>query len=286
MAGSPAGWSGCRVLVLVVYGGLIGLAGLPVPAHAHRLHPRAGPGLPDHRDPAAARRLARADRQGRARGRPSWRSRSRARPTPRASPASTAPPSPTRPMPAPSSSPLHAVRGAGRRRASRPRTSWPTCARKLGQMQEALRPGHQPAARARHRHRRRLQDAMSRTAAAAGPQALEAATNELVARANQEPGLTSVFTLFNTRTPKVYADIDRVKAEMLGVPVEQRVRDAQRLSGLVLRQRLQLSRPHLPGAGPGRRRVPPRGARHRQPEDPQRRAATWCRSARSPPSGT
>ena len=53
-----------------------------------------------------------------------------------------------------------------------------------------------------------------------GPEALEEATNALVARANQEPGLTSVFTLFNTRTPKIYADIDRVKAEMLGVPVE------------------------------------------------------------------
>ncbi len=52
-----------------------------------------------------------------------------------------------------------------------------------------------------------------------GLPALEAVTNELVARANQEPGLTSVFTLFNTRTPKVYADIDRAKAEMLGVPV-------------------------------------------------------------------
>jgi HAE1 family hydrophobic/amphiphilic exporter-1 len=53
-----------------------------------------------------------------------------------------------------------------------------------------------------------------------GPEALEAATNALVARANQEPGLASVFTLFSTRTPKVHADIDRVKAEMLGVPVE------------------------------------------------------------------
>ena len=102
-----------------------------------------------------------------------------------------------------------------------------------------------------------------------GPEALEAATNELLARANQEPGLTSVFTLFNTRTPKVYADIDRVKAEMLGVPVRERLRDAQRLSRLVLRQRLQLSGPHLPGPGAGGWRVPARGARHRQPEDAQ-----------------
>ena len=52
-----------------------------------------------------------------------------------------------------------------------------------------------------------------------GLEALDAVTSELVARANQEPGLTSVFTLFNTRTPKVYANIDRAKAEMLGVPV-------------------------------------------------------------------
>ena len=35
--------------------------------------------------------------------------------------------------------------------------------------------------------------------------------------ANRTPGLTNVFTTFNTRTPKVYADIDRVRAEMLGV---------------------------------------------------------------------
>jgi len=35
--------------------------------------------------------------------------------------------------------------------------------------------------------------------------------------AAQTPGLANVFTTFNTRTPKVYADIDRVRAEMLGV---------------------------------------------------------------------
>ncbi|MEI6985619.1 MAG: multidrug efflux RND transporter permease subunit [Rhodospirillaceae bacterium] len=54
-----------------------------------------------------------------------------------------------------------------------------------------------------------------------GPVALEAVTQEMVAAANRIPGLTSVFSLFNTQTPKVYADIDRVKAQMLGVPVER-----------------------------------------------------------------
>jgi HAE1 family hydrophobic/amphiphilic exporter-1 len=54
-----------------------------------------------------------------------------------------------------------------------------------------------------------------------GLPALEEATQALAAAANKTPGLVGVFSLFNTRTPKIYADIDRVKAEMLGVPVER-----------------------------------------------------------------
>jgi HAE1 family hydrophobic/amphiphilic exporter-1 len=50
--------------------------------------------------------------------------------------------------------------------------------------------------------------------------ALEAVANKMAAQANQTPGLKSVFTTFNTRTPRLYADIDRVRAEKLGVPVE------------------------------------------------------------------
>jgi HAE1 family hydrophobic/amphiphilic exporter-1 len=50
-----------------------------------------------------------------------------------------------------------------------------------------------------------------------GLETLELATNDMVAQANQTSGLAYVFSLFNTKTPKVYADIDRVRAEMLGV---------------------------------------------------------------------
>jgi hydrophobe/amphiphile efflux-1 (HAE1) family protein len=50
-----------------------------------------------------------------------------------------------------------------------------------------------------------------------GSQALEAAVAELTNAANQTPGLVGVFSLFSTRTPTVYADIDREKAEKLGV---------------------------------------------------------------------
>jgi hydrophobe/amphiphile efflux-1 (HAE1) family protein len=52
-----------------------------------------------------------------------------------------------------------------------------------------------------------------------GPQALEQAIGMVLGRANQTPGLVQVFTLFNTSTPRVYADIDRTKAEILGVPI-------------------------------------------------------------------
>ena len=50
-----------------------------------------------------------------------------------------------------------------------------------------------------------------------GPAALEAAVNKLSAAANRTPGLVGVFSVFSTRTPTVYADIDRLKAEKLGV---------------------------------------------------------------------
>jgi len=49
------------------------------------------------------------------------------------------------------------------------------------------------------------------------PAELEGVAQSIVAQANQTPGLAGVFTTFSTKTPKIYADIDRVRAEMLGV---------------------------------------------------------------------
>ncbi|CAH0349929.1 multidrug efflux RND transporter permease subunit [soil metagenome] len=54
----------------------------------------------------------------------------------------------------------------------------------------------------------------------AGYKALEGAAFGMMMAANQTPGLTSVFTTFNTRTPRLFADIDRQRAEQMGVPVE------------------------------------------------------------------
>ena len=54
----------------------------------------------------------------------------------------------------------------------------------------------------------------------AGYPALEKAAFAMMGEANQTPGLRSVFTTFNTKTPRVFADVDREKAEQMGVPVE------------------------------------------------------------------
>jgi multidrug efflux pump subunit AcrB len=50
-----------------------------------------------------------------------------------------------------------------------------------------------------------------------GPEALAKATNELVAAANKNKAFAGAFTLFNAGAPSMKADIDREKAEKLGL---------------------------------------------------------------------
>ena len=53
-----------------------------------------------------------------------------------------------------------------------------------------------------------------------GPAALQAVAADFMARAAHTPGIEHVFTLFETSTPQVYLDIDRTKAQLLGVNVQ------------------------------------------------------------------
>ncbi len=50
-----------------------------------------------------------------------------------------------------------------------------------------------------------------------GSDALAKAAQALVGAANHDPAIAGAFTLFSTRSPSVYADIDRVKAQMVGL---------------------------------------------------------------------
>ncbi len=52
-----------------------------------------------------------------------------------------------------------------------------------------------------------------------GYQELQTATDELVAACNADPVLANVFTTYRATTPQLYANVDRVKASMLQVPI-------------------------------------------------------------------
>jgi len=52
-----------------------------------------------------------------------------------------------------------------------------------------------------------------------GYEALQGAVYAMMGRANQTPGLRQVYSLFETSTPQLFLDIDRTKAQLLGVNV-------------------------------------------------------------------
>ncbi|AGW90930.1 MULTISPECIES: efflux RND transporter permease subunit [Cupriavidus] len=58
-----------------------------------------------------------------------------------------------------------------------------------------------------------------------GTAALAKATEDLIAAANQAPGMVGVYSPYSATTPQVFVELDREKAEMLGVP-SQEINDA------------------------------------------------------------
>ncbi len=61
-----------------------------------------------------------------------------------------------------------------------------------------------------------LQDLTARS-----PQELAAAARGLAFRANQEPELTNVFTTFSANVPQLFLEVDRDKAQVLGIPIAE-----------------------------------------------------------------
>jgi multidrug efflux pump len=54
-----------------------------------------------------------------------------------------------------------------------------------------------------------------------GPSALQDAVSAMTARAGQTPGVAQVFSFFENSTPQLYLDIDRTKAQLLGVNITE-----------------------------------------------------------------
>ena len=94
-----------------------------------------------------------------------------------------------------------------------------------------------------------------------GPQELEQVANRIVAKSS-DPALPYVnllqglFTSFRANTPWLYLDIDRDKAKLAGVSIAEAVQHSSGLPGLTLRQRFQSVRPDLAGQRAGRRQLP------------------------------
>ena len=74
-----------------------------------------------------------------------------------------------------------------------------------------------PAGR-RRGQRRRLQD-HGRGPGSGDLPALQGQVDNLAEKANQQPGLAGVFSMFRANTPQLYLDIDRTKCKTMGVPL-------------------------------------------------------------------
>ena len=128
----------------------------------------------------------------------------------------------------------------------------------------------QPAADHRPRQHRRLR------VPAAGPRRPRRRPSSpqvmrgLIVEANQQPELSNVFSTFAADTPQLYLDLDRDKAQTLGVQINDVFTALQGTLGGLLHQRLQPVRPHLAGQHPGRPGLPQGGRRHLQGPRAQR----------------
>ncbi len=60
---------------------------------------------------------------------------------------------------------------------------------------------------------------------------LQKAVNAMMAKAAATPGISRVFSLFETTTPQVYLDIDRTKAQLLGIRMPDVFRELQTFLG-------------------------------------------------------
>ena len=87
------------------------------------------------------------------------------------------------------------------------------------------------------------------------PKAMAQALRGLTVAANQNPKLSRVFSTFSATNPSIYLDIDRDKAQIIGVPLSVGLPGAAGVARRIFRQQHEFVRPYLagPGAGGGRR---------------------------------
>ena len=102
-----------------------------------------------------------------------------------------------------------------------------------------------------------------------GLPALEQATWSRRRIGGADAGFTQAFTLFNTHTPQIYADIDRTKAELLQVPIDRVFQTLSVYMGSAYINDFNLLGRTYQVVGAGGQSVPGDAARRREPEDAQ-----------------
>ncbi len=60
-----------------------------------------------------------------------------------------------------------------------------------------------------------------------GYQALDNVVNEVKGKAYQDPALTGIYSNYNINVPQLFADLDRTKAQQLGIPIDEVFRTMQ-----------------------------------------------------------
>ena len=117
------------------------------------------------------------------------------------------------------------------------------------------------------------------------PTDVAATLRGLLVAANRQPELAGVFSTYAADTPQIYLEIDRDKAQVLGVKIGDIFNALQSTLGSLLRQRLQRFRPDMAGQHPGRHAVSRQRRRYRAHLCTQCQGRRWFRSARWPRPG-
>ena len=99
----------------------------------------------------------------------------------------------------------------------------------------------------------------------------------LIVQANQQPELAGVFSTFAADTPQLYLDIDREKAQTLGVEISDIFTALQATLGGYYVNDFNLFGRTWQVNIQAETRLPPAGRRHLPDLCPQQRAARWCR---------
>ena len=288
MAGSPARVVRFAVIMLVVYAGVIALRPQRVPQDADRLHPATRPRLSDHR-----RRSCRPAPRSRAPTRCNRRARRHRAASARAlrTRVNMVGFSGATFTNAPNAGAIFVVLEPFEERAKDPSQS-------AHAIQAELFASSSPRSRRRWcfvvlpppvrgignagGFRMMVEDRAGRGPAGAAGRGLR---HDGRAPA-QTPGLQQVFSLFETSTPQLYLDIDRTKAQMLGVNVPDVFAALQIYLGSSYVNDFNLFGRTFRVTAQAERRLPHRSRRTCSRSACAIQAATPCRSARSRPCAT